>query len=94
MKKIMKISLEKFFISWFEIVKYSAFIFISLIPAMVFKSYAPEWETYDAFYTIIILIMLMAADFGQASVVAYVNKQALEKEEKENENERTDNNML
>ena len=89
-----KVNLSKFVVHWFEIVKYSAFIFISLIPAMVFKSYAPTGETYDAFYTIIILIMLMATDFGQASVVAYVNKRALEKEGKEDENERTDNNLL
>lgn len=81
-----KINLNKFIVNWFEIVKYSAYIFVSLIPAIVFKLYASPEETYDAFYTIIILVMLMAADFGQASVVTYMNNRALEIEEKEDEN--------
>ena len=77
--------MKKFLTCWFEGVKAAMFILIGLIPAFVFKIYAPEQATYDALYSIIIWALLILAELGQIALTSYIQKTDETKEENNEE---------
>ena len=67
---IRKPDFNKFISYWFEIVKLCMYVFIGVIPGIVFKMYATPGQTYDCIYSLIIWGVLLIAELGQVSVTA------------------------
>lgn len=78
--------MKNLIVHWFELVKMLAYIFIGIIPMMVFVAYSPSYRDceYDALYSIIIWVILGLIEAGQAGVSIYQSIQ-YNKEEKPDE---------
>lgn len=76
-----KVNLSKFVVHWFEIVRILMCILLGLVPAFVFKAYAPEGQTYDATYSLLIWAILGLMELGQIIVTAYIQTTNSNKED-------------
>lgn len=82
--------MKNFLPYWFELVKLLGYLFVGLVPMMVFVIYSPSYQgvEFDALYSLGVWIVLGLIEVGQTALSIYIKNQNKEENFDEDQTKR------